>query len=248
MTIGSQQDLVALKNIGSIVAEAREEMLMAVKPGITTKELDMIGLKVLSRYGAVSAPKHEYNFPGVTCISINDEVAHGIPGSKVIEEGDMVNVDVSAVLNGYFADTGASVVVEPASSIKNKLCECSLSALHKGIGKAKAGTKINQIGRAIYNEARSKGFTVIRNLTGHGIGRKLHEAPDYILNYCDILDTRILNDGLVLAIETFVSSGADRIIEDKNGWTYRTPDKSLVAQFEHTVVVTKGEPVVLTAV
>lgn len=246
MTISSKSDLIALKKIGNIVAQAREEMIKAVKPGVTTKELDMIGQKVLSYYDAKSAPKHEYNFPGTTCISINDEVAHGIPGTRVITEGDTVNIDVSAVLNGYFADTGATVVVEPAPTIKKELCDCSISALHKAIKKAKAGTRINQIGRAIYNEAKSKGFTVIRDLTGHGIGRKLHEEPDYILNYFDIRDNCILNEGLVLAIETFISTGAENIIEDKNGWTFKTPDKSIVAQFEHTVVVTKGEPIILT--
>ncbi|ATW23823.1 type I methionyl aminopeptidase [Candidatus Formimonas warabiya] len=247
MTISSDSELAALKKIGNIVALAREEMMKAVKPGITTLELDRIGERVLSSYGAASAPKHEYNFPGATCISVNDEVAHGIPSSKVIREGDSVNIDVSAVLNGYFADTGATVIVEPASALKRELCDCSLSALTKGIRKAKAGTRINQIGRAIYHEAKSKGFTVIRDLTGHGIGRKLHEEPSYILNYFDIRDNRILNEGLVLAIETFVSTGAEHTVEDKNGWTLRTPDKSIVAQYEHTVVVTKGEPIILTA-
>lgn len=248
MTIISERDFIALKKIGNIVAQAREEMIKAVKPGITTKELDMIGQKVLSYYGAESAPKYEYNFPGTTCISINDEAAHGIPGSRVVIEGDTVNIDVSAVLNGYFSDTGATVVVEPASTIKKELCDCSLSALRKAISKAKAGTRINHIGRAIYNEAKSKGFTVIRDLTGHGIGRKLHEDPEYIFNYYSIRDNSILSEGLVLAIETFISTGAESIIDDKNGWTYRTPDKSIVAQFEHTIVVTKDEPIILTAI
>lgn len=248
MTIGSEKDLLALKRIGRIVALAREEMLKAVRPGITTKELDLIGENILAYYGAESAPKHEYNFPGSTCISINDEAAHGIPGSRIIAEGDSVNIDVSAVLDGYFADTGATTVVNPAHSIKNELCNCSVTALNKAISKAKAGTRINQIGRAIYNEAKSKGFTVLKDLTGHGIGRKLHEQPDNIFNYFDIRDDLILNEGLVLAIETFISTGAEYTYEHRNGWTYKTPNKSIVAQFEHTVVVTKGEPIILTAV
>lgn len=246
MTVVSKQELEALRKIGSIVAQAREEMIKAVKTGITTKELDLIGERVLSSYGARSAPMCEYNFPGVTCISINDEAAHGIPGTRVIEAGDLVNIDVSAELGGYFADTGATVVTEPVSRVKKELCECSLSALYSAIRKARAGARMNQIGRAIYNEARGRGFTVIKDLTGHGIGRKLHEEPDYILNFFDIRDSHILKKGSVLAIETFISTGAEYIIEDANGWTYKTPDHSIVAQFEHTVVVTDEEPIILT--
>jgi methionyl aminopeptidase len=248
MTIRSENELIALKKIGSIVAQAREEMIKAVEPGITTKELDMIGEKVLSCYGAKPAPKHEYNFPGITCISINDEAAHGIPGPRIITEGDTVNIDVSAVLNGYFADTGATVIVEPVSTIKKALCDCSIASLDKAIIKARAGTRINQISRAIYNEAKNKGFTVIKNLAGHGIGKRLHDEPDYILNYYDKRDNRILNNGLVLAIESFISTGAENVIEDENGWTLKTPDKSIVAQFEHTIVVTKGKPIILTSI
>lgn len=248
MTIESEKDLNALRKIGEIVAIAREEMLKKIKPGITTAELDAIGESVLSKYGAKSAPRHEYNFPGTTCISINDEVAHGIPGPRVIKHGDMVNVDVSAELNGFFADTGATIVVEPISPLKSNLCACSQSALHKAIEVLKAGRKINQIGRAIMTEARKSGFTVIKNLCGHGIGRKLHEKPNNILNYYNPSDYRLLNEGLVLAVETFISTGAEHVVQDSDGWTLKTPDKSLVAQFEHTVVVTKGKPIILTAI
>ncbi|GFP76060.1 type I methionyl aminopeptidase [Clostridium fungisolvens] len=249
MIINSENELVALKRIGKIVAEAREEMLKAVRPGITTMELDLIGEKILSFYGAKSAPKYEYNFPGATCISINDEAAHGIPGARIINEGDSVNIDVSAVLDGYFSDTGATIVVSPTSNnIKQQLCNCSKQALNKAIMKAKAGTKINQIGRTIFNEARKNGFTVIKDLTGHGIGKSLHEDPENILNYFDINDSSILKDGSVLAVETFISNGAEHIFQDTNGWTYKTPDKSIVAQFEHTIVVTKGEPIILTTI
>lgn len=247
MSIDSEKDLKALQIIGKIVSIAREEMIKAAKPGISTKELDRIGEKVLLSYGARSAPKFEYNFPGHTCISVNEEVAHGIPGPRVLKQGDMVNIDVSAELDGYFADTGATVVLEDSRSFKTTLCDASQTALSKGIGKARAGTKINQIGKAIQNQARENGFTVIKNLTGHGIGRKLHEEPAHILNYFDIWDNRILNTGLVLAIETFVSTRAEFVIQDKNGWTLKTPDRSLVAQFEHTVVVTEDEPIILTA-
>lgn len=247
MSIETEFDLIGLQNIGRIVALARDKMLKAVAAGITTKELDEIGEKVLLQYGAKSAPKHEYGFPGVTCISINDEAAHGIPGPRYIKEGDSVNIDVSAVLEGYYADTGATVVVGNTAPIKSALCECSRSALQKGIDKARAGARINQIGKAINNEARSKEFKVIRNLTGHGIGRRLHEEPEYILNYFDIRDSKILKEGLVLAVETFVSTGAEYVYQDSDGWTLKTPEGSIVAQFEHTIVVTKNQPIILTA-
>jgi methionyl aminopeptidase len=248
MSIDSEKDLLALKKIGRIVALAREKMTKAVKPGMTTKELDIIGEKILSQYGAQSAPKYEYGFPGSTCISINDEVAHGIPGPRVIHEGDLINIDVSAELDGYFADTGTTIIVNPSTTLKQNLCNCSMKALYKGIEKAKAGSKINQIGRAIYNEARNHKFTVIKNLTGHGIGRRLHEHPHNIPNYYDSWANEILTDGLVLAVETFISSKAEFVIDSDNGWSLKTPDNSLVAQFEHTIIVTRNEPIILTTV
>ncbi|HWQ78234.1 MAG TPA: type I methionyl aminopeptidase [Anaerovoracaceae bacterium] len=247
MTIGSDKDLKSLEKIGQIVSLAREEMIKAVRVGITTKELDRTGELVLLSYGAKSAPKAEYNFPGYTCISVNDEAAHGIPGSRVLEAGDIVNIDVSAELDGYFADTGATVSVSENNRIGKRLCDCSRSALAKGIDNARAGAAINQIGRAIHQEAKENGYTVIRNLTGHGIGRKLHEEPSHVLNYYNKWDRRILNIGLVLAIETFLSQKAEFVIEDKNGWTLRTSDRSRVAQFEHTVIVTEKEPIIITA-
>lgn len=247
MSIDSEKDFKKLEKIGKIVSAAREEMLKYARPGISTKELDVIGQKVLSSYGARSAPMYEYNFPGFTCISINEEAAHGIPGARILKHGDVVNVDVSAELDGYFADTGATIVLDSTDTRKNMLCECSKNALLKAIAKARAGTKINQIGKAIYKEAKGNGFTVIKNLAGHGIGRRLHEEPSHILNYFDRWDNQILSSGLVLAIETFVSTGAEYVIQDKDGWTLKTPDKSFVAQFEHTIIVMDNQPIILTA-
>lgn len=247
MTIESEEELLGLQRIGRIVALTREEIVKAVRPGISTGELDEVGEKALSRHGANSAPRCEYSFPGATCISINEEVAHGIPGKRVIKSGDIVNIDVSAELDGFFADTGATVIAGTPGEAQVRLCECSLNALRQGITKARAGTRINQIGRAIYREAISNGFTVIKNLTGHGTGRRLHEEPEGILNYFDKRDSRLLKSGMVLAIESFVSTGAEYVIEASNGWTLKTPDRSLVAQYEHTIVVTKNAPVILTA-
>jgi methionyl aminopeptidase len=247
MTVSSEKDRKALEKIGKIVSDAREEMIKGIKPGITTKELDEIGESVLSEYGAKSAPKSAYNFPGFTCISVNDQAAHGIPGPLVLKLGDIVNVDVSAELDGYFADTGATVVLDREDVLKNKLCNCSQSALMKSISRARAGCKLNLIGKTIYEEAKANGFTVIKNLGGHGIGRKLHEDPSHILNYSNKWDTRLMKSGLVIAVETFISTKAEYVSEAKDGWTLRTPDHSLVAQFEHTIIVTDGEPIIITA-
>lgn len=247
MIIKSEQDLEGLRKIGRIVALAREEMRRLAKPGMTTKELDLIGKRVLDEHGAESAPEKEYNFPGVTCISVNEEVAHGIPGDRVIQDGDLVNIDISAALDGYYADTGISFVVGQGDELKAKLCQAAEDAFWAAMKKTKAGAKRNQIGRAVFNEARKNGFTVIENLTGHGIGRSLHEEPEHILNYFEPRDGALLKDGLVLAVEPFVSAKANHIIELGDGWTFVTPDKSLVAQCEHTIVVTKGEPIILTA-
>lgn len=247
MIIRNEQDLEGLRKIGRIVALAREEMKRLAKPGMTTKELDLIGKRVLDEHGAESAPEKEYNFPGITCISINEEVAHGIPGDRVIQDGDLVNIDISAVLDGYYADTGISFVVGQGDELKARLCQAAEDAFWAAMKKTKTGAKRNQIGRAVFNEARKNGFTVIENLTGHGIGRSLHEEPEHILNYFDPRDGALLKDGLVLAVEPFVSAGASHIVELGDGWTFVTPDKSLVAQCEHTIVVTKGEPIILTA-
>ncbi|PAB59094.1 type I methionyl aminopeptidase [Anaeromicrobium sediminis] len=248
MLVASKTDLIALRKIGRIVALAREEMIKAIKPGISTIELDTIGEEVLLKYGARSAPKYEYNFPGSTCISLNDVAAHGIPSSRIIKEGDIINIDISAELDGYFSDTGATIPVGSISSIKKNLIDCSRSALDKAIKTSKAGVKINEIGKAIHNEARKHSFTVIKNLAGHGIGKVLHDSPNLILNYYDKHDHRVLKKGMVLALETFISTRAEYAIEQKDGWTLKTPDGSFVAQFEHTIVVTEKEPIVLTLV
>ncbi|MGG1660833.1 type I methionyl aminopeptidase [Brevibacillus sp. NRS-1366] len=247
MSIQNEQDIICLKRIGKIVAEAREAMIKAVRSGVTTKELDQIGQEILARHGAKSAPKLEYNFPGYTCISINHVVAHGIPDRTVLQEGDVINIDVSAELDGYYADTGASIVVGSGDAMKESLCKCAQDSLYKALESAKAGSKLSQIGRIVHNEARKSGFTVVKNLTGHGIGKSLHEEPEHILNYYDSTDKRLLTDGMVLAVETFISTGTEYVKDGRDGWAFVTPDKSYVAQYEHTIVVTKGKPIILTA-
>lgn len=245
MTIDGEDQLEGLRRVGRVVAEARDAMLAAVAPGVTTGELDAIGRDLLKAHGARSAPQG-VGFPAATCISINDEAAHGIPsGLRRLHEGDLVNVDVSAELDGWFADTGASAPVGRVDPIAARLLQATRLAQRDAMGAARAGRPLRHVGRAVQRRAHRHGFTVIANLCGHGVGADLHEGPS-VPSIEDPNDKTVLWEGLVLAIEPFLSTGARYAYEDADGWTLRTPDGSLAAQFEHTVVVTKGRPLVLT--
>ncbi|EIJ79779.1 methionine aminopeptidase [Bacillus methanolicus PB1] len=246
MIVKTEEDLKGLQEIGKIVATIRDEMIQKTKPGITTKELDHFAGKLFEKFGAVSGPKGQYDFPGFTCISVNEEVAHGIPGQRIIQEGDLVNIDVSGSKNGYFADTGLSFVVGKGDSVLFNLCEVAKKAFDAGLNKIKAASRKSGIGKAVYQTARQHGFTVIKNLTGHGIGLSLHESPDHILNYYDSWDKELLKEGMVIAFEPFISTGAEEVIEKGDGWTYITKDKSFVAQIEHTIIITNNGPLIVT--
>jgi methionyl aminopeptidase len=187
-----------------------------------------------------------YKFPGATCISVSPVIAHGIPNEHILREGELIHIDVSAELDGYYADTGASMVVSKGERHFEKLLEATKTVLSKALRAAKAGNPLNGISRAVQTEARKRGYNVITDLTSHGIGRKLHEEPKEILNYFDSKDRRILNEGLVLAIEPFLTTGVGRVVQERDGWSLRTTDKAIAAQFEHTIVVTKNEPIILT--
>lgn len=248
MTIGSQNDIDGLKEIGKIVALTIKEMKSRARVGMTTKELDEIGGLFLKKHGAVSAPKSTYNFPGNTCISINQEIAHGIPGNRVIQPGDLINIDVSAELGGYYADTGHSFLIPPYTPSLMHLCQYTHDTMMKVISSLKDGVKLNEIGRIMESEAKKGGFQVIRNLCSHGIGKSLHETPQEILPFYNKHDKRVLKDGMVITIEPFLSTGARYADEQADGWTLRVPDNSFVAQHEHTIIITKDQPIILTAV
>jgi methionyl aminopeptidase len=246
MTADSQKDIDYLKAIGRICAETLRRMMDATRSGMTTRELDEIGRALLETEGARSAPQAMYNFPGATCISVSPVIAHGIPGEHVLREGELIHIDVSAELDGYYADTGASMMVSKRERNLEKLLDATKSTLTKALHAAKAGNPLNGIGRTVQNEARKRGYNVIYDLTGHGIGHKLHESPGEILNFHNPNDRRILNDGLVLAIEPFLTTGIGRTVTERDGWTIRTMDRAIAAQFEHTIIVTKNEPIILT--
>lgn len=246
MSIQSQKDLEKLRKIGQIVARCLQLMQSRLEPGITTGELDIIGGAFLESHGARSAPKLSYNFPGNTCISVNEEAAHGIPGARIIKAGDLVNIDVSAELDGYFADTGGSAVVPPQSKLHMRICDVARKALQSAMGEARAGAQINRIGLAIETEAKKNGFTVIENIGSHGVGRALHEEPGFIAGYYDKKDRRILRENQVITIEPFISSGAKQVFENGDGWTLVTKPGIFTAQYEHTIVITKGAPLIMT--
>jgi methionyl aminopeptidase len=246
MTIDNDEDLAGLERAGQVVAEARDAMLAHVVPGITTGELDAIGREIFRRHGARSAPKETYNFPGSTCISVNDEAAHGIPSiTRTLRAGDLVNLDVSAELDGYWADTGASAPVGEVSAVASSLLEATRRAQDEAMESARAGRTLGDVGRAVERRARRHGFSVVENLYGHGVGRALHEAPS--VPSFDDGQRLVLWEGLVLAVEPFLSTTARVVVGDPDGWTLRTSDGSLVAQYEHTMVVTRGRPLVVTA-
>lgn len=246
MSIQTDLDLLSLQKIGKIVAQCLQHMSKQLEPGITTAELDEVGRIFLEKHGAKSAPKLTYGFPGTTCISVNEEAAHGIPGARILKAGDMVNIDVSAELNGYYADTGGSFVIPPDTKLKSRLCLTAKNALKRALQEAKAGARLNRIGQVIEQTAIENGFTVIENLGSHGVGRALHEEPSFIANYHDPRDKRRLNEGQVITIEPFVSSGAHEVFDTGDGWTLATPRGIFTAQYEHTLIVTKNDPIILT--
>jgi len=236
-----------LKIIGRIVAQTLQTMTAAVQSGMTTLELDDLGLRLLREAGATPAPPTVYGFPGATCISISPVAAHGIPdAARVIQAGDIVNIDVSASLDGIFADNGGSVAVSPVSAATEKLLAAALAARDMAIAEARAGRPVNNIGRAAERQARKAGFKIVRALASHGVGHTLHDDPGSLFNFYQPSDRRILQAGWVLAIEPFVTAGSGDIYEEEDRWTLRTTDRKPVAQFEHTIVVTDGEPIIVT--
>ncbi|MDY0747407.1 type I methionyl aminopeptidase [Paucibacter sp. R3-3] len=246
MTIETQDDVIALQRIGRIVSLVLQRMLDAAEPGMSTRELDSIGARLLEEHGARSAPQLAYKFPGATCISINEEAAHGIPGDRVIRAGDVLNVDVSAELDGYFADTGGTTVVPPTTAVKTRLCHATRTALAEAMKAARAGQPINGIGAAIERTAKAYGFKVIENLGSHGVGRSLHEEPEYIAGYFDPADRRVLREGMVITIEPFLSTKSRIVTEASDGWTLAGVRGNLSAQYEHTMIITQGAPIVVT--
>jgi methionyl aminopeptidase len=246
MSIQSQRDLLALQRIGRIVAFALQEMKAAMHAGMTTQELDAIGRQVLARYGARPAPELFYGYPAATCISINEEAAHGLPSARRLRDGDLVNLDVSAELDGYVADTGASIPLGVVPPVAQRLCKATQEALQAALGAARAGNRMADLQTAIERIARRHGFAIIRNLSGHGVGRHIHEAPGHVPDYARKKDRRRFEKGMVLTLEPFLSTGPTYAQTMSDGWTLATEPGHLAAQYEHTVVITDAAPIIVT--
>ena len=246
MIVKSDEELEALKAASHAVAVTLRKMKEYAKIGMTTKELDEYGGELLLSFGAISAPIKDYQFPGHSCISLNNEACHGIPSTKVIKDGDLINIDVSAELNGFYGDNGCSFIMGEDKQNLQPLVSASNEILYEAIDKIKAGVRISDIGGLIEKAAKRRGFTVIKNICGHGIGRKLHESPSEIACWKDRSNRERFKRNSVIAVETFISTKARYVHEEKDGWTLSTKDGSFVTQHEHTMVVTNGYPLILT--
>jgi methionyl aminopeptidase len=246
MTVESDKDLAGLRDAGRVVRLAIEAMKANLQPGMTTAELDAIGAEVFERHGARSAPQIVYDFPGVNCISINDEAVHGIPGGRVIEPGDLIKIDATAELDGYIADAAVTVALRPGLALHEELRDCAQAAFGRAVAVARAGRPLNKIGRVVETTVRRQGFTVLSALSSHGVGQTIHEEP-IIPNYYDRRLKTPLKEGLVITLEPIITAGRDRTFVAADGWTTKTADSSPSAHYEHTIVVTRGSPIVLTA-
>ena len=245
MSIQDEHDLESLRAVGRVVRQVLDAMKAEVRPGISTRQLDDVGARVMKENQAHSAPSMVYKFPGATCISLNDEAVHGIPGDRQLKDGDLVKLDVTVEKDGYFADAAITVPVGRIGEQAVRLMACAEQAFHKAMLVARAGFRIFEIGRAVEREVRRSGFAVIRELGGHGIGRTIHESP-HVPNFPDPQARQIMKEGLVITVEPIIASGSGRVVTDQDGWTIRTGDHSLSAHFEHSLVITSGAPILLT--
>jgi methionyl aminopeptidase len=246
MSIDNPEQLAGLHRAGVVTRKVLEAMKAAARPGISTRELDVIALEVMQAHGARSAPRLVYDFPGSTCISVNEEIVHGIPGARVLVDGDLVKLDVTVELDGYMADACETVAVGHAGLAQRDLIDCATRAFFAGYAQVRPGARAYDIGAAVQGEVARSGFSVVRELTGHGIGRTIHEEP-MIPNYREPRHSRTLTEGLVFTIEPLIAQGSGRMITMRDGWTIRTRDRSLSAHFEHTVFVTASGAELLTA-
>lgn len=246
MTIESKHDLTAMRAVGKLVAGALREMRDSLAPRMTTEQLDDIGARYLRRHGARSAPQLTYDFPGFNCISVNDGIVHGVPNDRPLAAGDVVKIDVTAELDGYIADAAVTAVIPPAAPRALRLAYAAEVAFDRAFRIAKSGTRISALGREVEAEVKRRGFAVVHDMCGHGVGRGLHEQPT-VPNFYSPLTPGTLSDGLVIALEPIICETPTSVYEDEDGWTIRTENGCLAAHFEHTIVIHDGRAEILTA-
>lgn len=235
-----------MRVVGRLVAEAIREMRAAVAPGTTTGQLDAVGERFLRRHGARSAPQLTYDFPGFNCISVNDEIVHGVPGARVLRSGDVVKIDVTAELDGYIADSAVTVVIPPVSTRAHNLVQSARAAFKRAAKVATDKVRVAELGREVEAEVERWGHAVVHEMCGHGVGRALHEPPS-VPNFFSPFTPGRLADGMVIALEPIISESPTPVIEDADGWTIRTANGCLAAHHEHTILVKSNGVEILTA-
>jgi methionyl aminopeptidase len=246
MTIQSASDLASMRAVGRLVGEAIREMRAAIRPGMTTEQLDAVGERYLRRHGARSAPQLTYDFPGFNCISVNDEIVHGVPGPRVLSPGDVVKIDVTAELDGYIADSAVTIIIPPATTAAHNLTQSAKAAFKRAAKIAAANVRVAELGREVEAEVERWGHAVVHEMCGHGVGRALHEPPS-VPNFFSPFTPGRLGDGMVIALEPIISESRTAVVEDEDGWTLRTANGCLAAHHEHTVVVRRTGVEILTA-
>jgi methionyl aminopeptidase len=246
MSVDRPEQLEGLKRAGRVVAATLRALRGMVAPGVTTGQLDELAEQVFAEHGARSGPILTYGYPGSICVCVDDEVVHGIPGSRVLRPGQLVTLDVAAELDGYHADAAVTVPVGLVEPSAQRLLAATRAALASGLRAAQPGATLRDVGAAVERTTQARGYRIIRELTGHGIGLGMHEEPT-VFNWPSPQATQRLTPGLVFTIEPMLTSGTTRIVVDRDGWTVRTADHSLTAHEEHTIMVAEHGPVVLTA-
>ncbi|MHB9109025.1 MAG: type I methionyl aminopeptidase [Armatimonadota bacterium] len=244
--IKTEAEVEYMRRAGRIVALALRKMGEVLQPGITTGELNEVAETTIRSFGATPAFLNYRGYPATACISINEEVVHGIPGPRTVKTGDLVSVDLGAILDGWYADSAYTFPVGEVSELAKRLMAAGQGALDAGIAAAKAGNRVRDIGAAIFDYTKARGFTVVQELSGHGIGRKLHEEP-HVPNYPDRSGTLVLQPGMTLAIEPMVNAGGHEVRLLEDGWTFVTRDVALSVHYEHTVLIREDGPEILTA-
>ena len=249
--VKSADEIAAMKQAGMIVATVLVKLADRVEPGLKTRELDIIAVKELARLGAESSFKGYHGYPATVCVSVNDEIVHGIPGERALREGDIVSIDFGAIWHGFHGDAAVTVPCGKVSHDALKLVEATRGALEKAIAAARAGARLGDISAAVENFAASRGFSVVREYTGHGIGRQMHEDPQIPNGTEPPYGLKagtgpLLKKGMTLALEPMLTAGGWRTRVAADNWTVHTADGSLAAHFEHTIAIDSNEPEVLT--
>lgn len=241
----TDEEIAILREAGRIVARCHEHLAREIRPGITTRELDEMAEAFIRKAGAIPTFKGYHGYPAAICTSVNDEVVHGIPGDRALVEGDIVSIDIGATYEGFVGDAARTYAVGRVTRLARRLIGVTERALMAGIERARPGMRLSDIGHAVQRHVESRGFSVVRDYVGHGVGRQMHEEPQ-IPNFGPPGRGPILSVGMVLAIEPMVNAGGCEVYTAEDGWTVRTKDGSLSAHCEHTVAISRNGPVILT--